>query len=143
MNDTVVLSEQARDVLRRRVALGYPQEACGLLLGHCGAGRFEVRRALHLPNRAGRSARTHRYRIAPEDYLRCERRADAAGLSVVGVWHSHPDSPAVPSNTDARLAWPRWCYLVAAVNADGVGELRAWTLQARRFRELELQPCPR
>jgi proteasome lid subunit RPN8/RPN11 len=143
VNGAVAISAQARDALRQRAARGYPREACGLLLGRRGPDRVEVRRALHVRNRAERGARTYRYRIAPEDYLRCERCARRAGLDVVGIWHSHPDGAARPSATDARLAWPRWCYLVAAVNAAGVLELRAWTLHADAFRELELRQCPR
>jgi len=143
VNGAVVLSEQADYALRRRAARGYPLEVCGLLLGRCASDRVEVRRALRLRNRADRVSHTHRYRIAPEDYLRCERRAQRAGLDVVGVWHSHPDGAALPSATDARLAWPRWCYVVAAVNAGGRLEMRAWTLHAQTFRELELLPCPR
>jgi proteasome lid subunit RPN8/RPN11 len=139
----VTLSPEARDGLRRRAGRGYPQEDCGLLLGRREAGRVEVRRALRVRNRAGTGERTRRYRIDPADYLRCERRAQAAGLDVVGIWHSHPDGEAAPSRTDARLAWARWCYLVAAVDRRGVRELRAWTLRGAGFREITLAPCPR
>jgi proteasome lid subunit RPN8/RPN11 len=45
-----------------------------------------------------------RYSIAPEDLFTVQREARAAGAEILGYYHSHPDQPARPSETDRRLA---------------------------------------
>jgi proteasome lid subunit RPN8/RPN11 len=62
-----------------------------------------VTRAVRLPNREGEAPRV-RYQIDPEDLLRLFREAAESGADVVGYYHSHPDHPARPSETDRRRA---------------------------------------
>ena len=45
-----------------------------------------------------------RYVIAPEDLVRVQREAREDGLDIIGYYHSHPDHPARPSETDRRIA---------------------------------------
>jgi proteasome lid subunit RPN8/RPN11 len=45
-----------------------------------------------------------RYQIAPEDLIGVQRSVRAEGLDIVGYYHSHPDHPARPSETDRRIA---------------------------------------
>ncbi|MBI1904656.1 MAG: M67 family metallopeptidase [Rhodocyclales bacterium] len=124
-----VLSLHAAE--RRQLAAwacdAYPHEACGLMLGVSeadGVRVLEVRRARNLNVERARD----RYDIDPADYLAAEREATARGCELVGVWHTHPDHPARPSPTDLALAWPGWSYVIAAVTAAGMTELRAWRL---------------
>jgi proteasome lid subunit RPN8/RPN11 len=116
----------------------YPREACGLLLGRRQGGHtsvVEVREARNLcAEGAGRS-----YELDPAAHLAAEERAQAAGLAVVGVWHSHPDRPAVPSEEDLRGAWPGWSYAIVAVAAGAPDGLRAWRLEGARFAEEEVR----
>ena len=81
------------------VRAGYPFEACGALLGR---GR-DVRRVAPLENRETEKPRV-RYQIDPLDQLRLDREARTEGLVIVGYFHSHPDHPARPSETDKRIA---------------------------------------
>jgi proteasome lid subunit RPN8/RPN11 len=78
---------------------GYPCEVCGVLLGH--AARVES--VIRVENRETESPRV-RYQIAPEDLLRIQREGREDGQEVVGFYHSHPDHPARPSETDRRIA---------------------------------------
>lgn len=78
---------------------GYPFEVCGVLLGRDGT----VEKAQAVLNRETESPRV-RYQIAPEDLLRIQRESRDAGLEIVGFYHSHPDHPARPSETDRRIA---------------------------------------
>ena len=83
---------------------GYPYEVCGALLAPALVpnGRSVVR-AVRLQNRETESPRV-RYQIDPEELLRLYRAAAGAGLDVVGYYHSHPDHPARPSETDRQRA---------------------------------------
>jgi [CysO sulfur-carrier protein]-S-L-cysteine hydrolase len=55
----------------------------------------------------------------------------------VGTYHSHPRSPANPSQTDINLAnYPDWLYVI--VSLEGDGEVRAWWIRDRKVTEEEL-----
>jgi proteasome lid subunit RPN8/RPN11 len=117
---------------------GYPLESCGLLLGREVPGGREVTAVRQARNL--NTARAHdRYELDPEDFLAADLAARAAGLEVVGVWHTHPDHPARPSETDLAAAWPGWSYLILAVQAGQVAALRAWRLAGEAFVEEEIE----
>lgn len=78
---------------------GYPFEVCGVFLGRGAV----VQRAVQAVNREVEQPRV-RYQIAPQDLIRIQRTAEADGLEIVGYYHSHPDHPARPSETDRRIA---------------------------------------
>jgi len=78
---------------------GYPFEVCGVFLGTAAA----VSRAVRVLNRETAEPRV-RYRIAPEDLLRLQGEARQEGLEVIGYYHTHPDHPSRPSETDRRVA---------------------------------------
>ena len=84
---------------------GYPDEACGLLIGKTVRGQTRVEHVTYARNLNETRARD-RYRLDPDDFLRAGQRAERIGLDVVGIWHSHPDHPSVPSQTDLDAAWP-------------------------------------
>ncbi len=125
----------------RWVVAAYPHEACGLLIGTrrpSDSGSDAVD-ALHARNlnveRPG-----DRYQLDPADHFAAEEKARAAGLEVVGVWHSHPDHPAEPSETDRSAAWEGWSYLILSVTPEGVAEKRSWRLREEAFIEEVIEP---
>ena len=115
----------------------YPEEGCGLLVGEDQQGLRRVVHAAAVENGAT-EGRTRRYDIPAERFLEEERRARAAGLDVVGFFHSHPGHPPEPSGFDRERAWPYYSYLIVAVEADRVREIRCWKMQ-REDGELEPQ----
>jgi proteasome lid subunit RPN8/RPN11 len=82
---------------------GYPYEVCGILLGRGPADLRRVEEVVSVTNRETEAPRV-RYQIAPEDQIRVQREARERGWEVVGYYHSHPDHPARPSETDRRIA---------------------------------------
>ena len=80
---------------------GYPFEVCGVLVGR--AEDRSVRRVVRVANQEQEEPRV-RYVIAPEDLLRIQKEARAGGDEILGFYHSHPDHPARPSETDRRIA---------------------------------------
>lgn len=134
----LLLPETVRVDLEGRVRAGYPREACGLLLGLEHAGLTRVRLALQARNLVLASD-PERFELDPGDHVAAEREARRLGLALVGVWHSHPDHPAVPSAADRAAAWERWSYLILSVGAGGLAELRSWRLRGGGFREEEVR----
>jgi proteasome lid subunit RPN8/RPN11 len=78
---------------------GYPFEVCGVLLGE----QSRVVGIVPVVNRETDSPRV-RYQIAPEDLIRIQREGRERGEEILGYYHSHPDHPARPSETDRRIA---------------------------------------
>jgi proteasome lid subunit RPN8/RPN11 len=100
------------------------------------AGEPEVRVEAMVAARNLDTTRAHdRYELDPADMLRADAGARARRLDLVGVWHSHPDHPARPSETDERAAWEGWSYLIASVGRRGVTDLRSWRLAGGSFVE--------
>lgn len=129
-----------RSQLEQMVRGGYPLETCGLLVGQArknGAQVSQVTQARNL-----NEARAHdRYELDPGDFLLTDERARASGLEIVGVWHSHPDHPAHPSETDRAAAWEGWSYVIVSVTRDGIADVRAWRLNSNQFVEEPIEPC--
>ena len=128
-----VLHEEDRARLRAYAEAGYPDEVCGFLLGSMDLTRrvFEVGETRPAVNRRGSRA-DRRYRIDPRDYRAAEREAEERGLELVGIYHSHPDAPAVPSEYDREHAWPNSAYVIVPVEDGRAGGLRAWLLAEDR-----------
>lgn len=137
----VVLPEYCRERIRAHAAAEYPHECCGLLVGTWQEGGRTVVERVE-PARNLNTERAHdRYELDPMDYLRVDRDAREAGLDVVGFYHSHPDSPPLPSVTDARQAWPAYTYIIISVTGGEPGTMRAWTFDesAEVFDEQEVR----
>ena len=123
----------------------YPEEGAGVLLGSIEAdGLRRVLRTLPLPNRWEDENRTRRYRIDPLDLLDAEEKADQDGLTVLGIYHSHPDHPPQPSSFDLERALPFFSYIITEVNRGSTVESRAWRLaeDRRQFVEEDLTVVP-
>ena len=138
---SVDVSPQARDVIHRHALDTYPHECCGALFGRGDASA--VVSALPLPNTTEEGPR-RRFLIRPDDYRTAEREARAAGLDLIGFYHSHPDHPARPSQHDLDHAWPNLHYIIASVLEGRVDAVRSWYLRDDRSafdeRPLVVQP---
>lgn len=136
---TVRLPGDLRNVLECWARENYPQEACGVLIGRNTDIEVAIADVVHARNLNTERARD-RYELDPQDLLRAEERALSLGLDVVGIWHTHPDHPARPSETDRARAWEAWIYLIVPVRKGDVGEPRAWRLNGSDFVENKLNP---
>jgi proteasome lid subunit RPN8/RPN11 len=128
--------------LERRASLGYPHEVCGLLIGRDTPAGTQVVRVTQARNR--RDDRPEdRYDLDPEDFLLADAAARREGMDVVGIWHTHPDHPPRPSQTDLASAWEGYSYVILSVHRDGVAGVRAWRLSGAGFVEQAIEEARR
>jgi proteasome lid subunit RPN8/RPN11 len=129
----MITTESVLDDIRRHGADAYPEEGCGFLLGSVtDDGENRVTAVRPATNRQD-ERRTHRYQLTPDDYRKADAAAQEQGLDVVGVYHSHPDHPARPSETDlAEATFPGYTYVIVSVHDGTPDELTAWTLAPDR-----------
>ena len=106
----------------------YPDEGAGFLLGEEG----EVKEILTLPNAREDGARHNRFLITAEEYMKAEVKADSLTLSLIGVFHSHPDCPNVPSEYDREWAQPFFSYIITRVDNGKSVSHRSWRLTEDR-----------
>ena len=137
----VDISAELQRRITEQLETNYPNEGGGFLLGRQRGGALAIVDTVPVDNVFDPAEQHHRYAMRPQDWMRLEDQADKRGLSLVGYYHSHPDSPAIPSEYDREHALPNFVYIITAVMMARAGEMRAWQLRSDRsaFDELALQ----
>ena len=128
---SITIPPEAEAVMRAHAEVTYPNEACGALVG-TGDGVNEpwmVTSAEPAPNEFD-GGHHNRYLIAPAFQVQVERSALAAGLDLIGFYHSHPEEQARPSEYDRSHAWAGYAYRVYSVHAAKVVDGNTFTLDA-------------
>ncbi len=134
----LTISNSLLELIKAHAVSDYPNECSGLIVGdysqRTAAKLFPVK------NVHGETTRT-RYLVDPKVYLQIEKQARAEGHEVIGIYHSHPDVAAQPSDYDRDHAWPSYTYVIASVVHGRVDHVRAWLLRDDRtgFDEEKLQ----
>ncbi|HVT80780.1 MAG TPA: M67 family metallopeptidase [Phycisphaerae bacterium] len=131
----VAITPNALATIHAHARSAYPEECCGILLGHLGR---QILDALPGQNLAP-SNRATRYTLDPRAILHAEKDARERGLEVIGFYHSHPDHNALPSGTDASLAWDTYLYLILPVTAAEVGPANLWRFAEGRAEQIPLK----
>lgn len=105
----------------------YPEEACGLLVGRRAPdGDWRVG-AVEASANVAEPPRTRRFEVDPRLRLRLERRLRGRPDSIVGLYHSHPDGAAEPSERDRAMVFePALIWLITAVGRNRAPATRAW-----------------
>lgn len=118
----------------------YPEEGAGFLLGYDEEEQRHVAQIFITENAREDDARHNRYLVSPKEYLQAEIAAELMGLSLIGVFHSHPDHPNRPSEFDREWAQPFFSYIITSVNEGKAIESRSWRLAEDRskFEEEEI-----
>jgi len=110
------ISQTEYDLLRRHGEETYPDECCGVLLGHFDdGGRKTVTRTARCGN-VWLDSLHNRYSIDPKELIRIQREGRERGEEIVGFYHSHPNHPARWSETDlAEAHWIGCSYVITGV----------------------------
>lgn len=135
----------------------YPEECCGLLLGQLNrSGSKQVHEIWEAPNawteevtaelalqiptaQISEGAKADRYWIDPRDLLNAQKYCRDRGWIVLGIYHSHPDHVAIPSECDRLLAWAEYVYIIMSVQQGKVQDVRGWQLDPNhQFQSVEL-----
>lgn len=114
---------------------GTSEERCGFLLGHDRESRIitTVVPALNVAT----TDRHLRFEVDPLEYLRAEVYAAGHQLELLGIYHSHPNTTALPSETDRRAAHLYFSYVILSVIDHRFADIRSWRLNHRNEFEEE------
>ena len=135
----LLLSGSAVAAADESAVSAYPEECCGFLGGSETGGTVKVEVAWPVENRQ-QEGRTHHYFITPEQYMEGEDLAERSGYKLVGIYHSHPDHPAIPSQFDLEGALPGFVYQILSIQQGATAEQRWWELSPDRSIFSEIVP---
>ena len=104
----------------------YPSECCGFLVGKKSEkGEIEVTEIREASNQFHGQKSVH-FQIDPLFIYHLEQEIEARGLEIVGVYHSHPDYPAILSKEDENYMVPGLEYVIMSVQNGEVVDVKSY-----------------
>lgn len=104
----------------------YPHECCGLMIGTMGENKTV--HAFRICKNLNKERAHDRYDMDPLDQLRAQKEFENSPWEVIGIYHSHPDHPSRPSQTDTDRAWADYSYIIVSVEKGKVAKAQSWVL---------------
>lgn len=108
----LILPLELHDEIIAHTRAGLPNEACGLLAGE-SRGEEGIVKGVYCLENTDRSP--EHFSMAPGDQFRVISEIRKKGWVLLGNFHSHPSTPARPSEEDLRLAFdPSLSYVIVS-----------------------------
>lgn len=116
----------------------YPFEGCGFLFGKEKYGYRYITDFLAVEN-VYKGDRRKKFQIAEFDYLKAEKYAETTDQLLLGICHSHPNHPAIPSKHDLKQAVPYFSYVISSVENGKAMKTTSWQLnqETKKFEQEE------
>jgi proteasome lid subunit RPN8/RPN11 len=134
------LNQEHLQAIRTHAESTYPEECCGIILGYLASegktvvevipteNAWNTEAAADFPGDRTTESKKRQYAIAPLVMLQAQKAARARSLNIIGIFHSHPDHPAIPSECDRLYAWQGYSYIIVSVQNGKAGEFKSWSL---------------
>lgn len=125
--------EIPRDIYARMVAQARseaPIEACGILAGTGG----KVRKLYQMTNA---DAACDHFMMEPREQFTVVKDIRSADLEMLAIYHTHPETPARPSEEDIRLALtPGVTYVIVSLLEADVPAVKGFLIEAGKVAEV-------
>ena len=122
----LTIHKEAIETMHRHAVSAFPNECCGFFYGHDNGERI-VTLARPVENSKEGDQR-RRFEISAFDYMQAEKFASENDITLLGIYHSHPNHPAKPSAHDLRQAVPFFSYVIVSVMNGKVADTTSWQL---------------
>lgn len=104
----------------------YPNECCGILVGKKSEkGEIEITEIREASNLFQGQKSVH-FQIDPLFIYRLEQELDVRSLEIVGIYHSHPDCPAILSKEDEKYMVPGLEYVIMSVQNGEIADVKSY-----------------
>lgn len=114
----------------------FPDECCGFLFGYEQTDGTRTITKIRVVENAKPGDKKRRFEISPKDYMQAEKFAVENDILLLGIYHSHPNHPAIPSEHDRVAAQPWFSYVIVSVMEGQVDHIRSWRLsEVSQFEE--------
>ncbi|HUH74127.1 MAG TPA: M67 family metallopeptidase [Chitinophagales bacterium] len=124
---STTLDPTAEQIIREHGEKDFPNECVGFLYGteKDDVRHIELARPI-INSKEGDQKR--RFEVSPIDYMKAEQYALLNDTTLIGVYHSHPQHPAIPSEHDLKQALPFFSYIIVSVLDGKSDKLFSWRL---------------
>ena len=130
-SDYELILEHAKSVV--------PEEACGLIAGSLEDGNKIIKKVYILTNI---DHSNEHFTLDPKEQLAAVKDMRANGLTPLGNWHSHPESPSRPSEEDKRLAYDsKASYMILSLMEEDKPVLNSFHIEGDVSTKEELVIC--
>ncbi|MES1197652.1 MAG: M67 family metallopeptidase [Chitinophagaceae bacterium] len=123
----IAIEQQVKQIMAEDALKTFPDECCGFLFG-LEKNNERLITGIQIVNNAKEGDKKRRFEISAKDYLKAEQHAEKNNLQLLGVYHSHPNHPAIPSEHDRVAAQPWFSYIIISVYNKRVDAIRSWRL---------------
>ena len=134
----IQLNTNHLQIIKNHAKKTYPDECCGLILGYINSQYKTVLEIIPTENvwntekgnftQDQEHSTSSRYAISPQVMLHTQKAAINRNLNIIGIYHSHPDYPAIPSEWDRIYALTEYSYVILSLQNTQASELQSWTL---------------
>lgn len=117
------------------VESAYPNECYGFIFGveDSNGNRTVTEVAYIMPGINGDERK--QFSITEEEFASSAKYAEDHGLKFLGLYHSHPDTEAVPENSEKVQADNELSYLLVSVQDGKVSSIRCWRFNGTDLKE--------
>ena len=135
METSIKLTPKVEEAIKNHGEEAFPNECCGFLFGNESDGRVIDLSTRVENNKEGDQRR--RFEISPFDYMKAEQYAIENNTTLLGVYHSHPNHPAIASVHDLAKAMPYFSYVIVSIMEGKYKDVKSWKLfdEKRKFYE--------
>ena len=131
--ESISISSDQINEMKKHVQNCLPEEGCGILTGLNG----DVKTVLPLTNRAHSAVR---FFAEPVELIQAFYWIEDQNLDIIGIFHSHPNGPETPSETDIREFNYPGAVSVILSNSQTNWQVRAFMIDNGGYREIRLIP---
>jgi proteasome lid subunit RPN8/RPN11 len=124
----IIIPPDTLNQINGHAVLIFPDECCGFLYGQELEDGTRIISVIRQVDNAKPGDKRRRFEITPKDYMQAEVFASENNLSLLGIYHSHPGHPAVPSEHDRIAAQPYFSYVIISVLQGNIDHIRSWRL---------------
>ncbi len=132
--ERIILPRQLVNQILHQAQSSPDREVCGLITARDG----KPRRCIAVANVSDQPQRL--FAMDPKQQINAQRKMRENGEELFGIYHSHPHSPAEPSDTDLEQAgYPEALYIIVSLNTKGVLEMRGFRLREGKAQQIQLE----
>lgn len=123
----LIIESLADETMRKDAISQFPNECCGFFYGDDTEEHRIAKVAVPVIN-AEEGSQKRRFEISPFDYMKAEAYALNNNTTLLGVYHSHPQHPAIASEHDLKFAMPFFSYIIYSVLDSKIDDVKSWIL---------------
>ena len=121
----IIISESQKKTLVNHANNEKPNESCAILFGIVD-GQKTIVKEIFLTKNIDESPVN--FTISNEQLIKCYKTAEEKKMEIVGIFHSHPNSEAYPSNTDKKFMYSN--PVVWVIYSGIINEFKAYVLES-------------